>query len=70
MQVEKLEGFLTTEEVAKRLRCTKQNIHKMIRAGRFPGVRKIGTGKPIYLIPMEEARTKYRILSNEEVLSL
>ena len=52
-RVPRLPGYYTTTEVAEKMKTTKQNVHKMIEAGRFSGTCRIGDGKPIYLIPKE-----------------
>ena len=54
----KLEGYLTTEETASALGCTKQNVHKMIRDGRLGDVVFVGTGKPVYLVPVIEVEDR------------
>lgn len=70
IEIPRLEGFLTTEETATRLGTSKQNVHKMIQAGQITGVRSIGTGKPIYVIPCDSVEAAaLKQPSNEDLLA-
>lgn len=35
-QVQPLEGWITIPEAAERLGCTRANVHKMVKSGKFP----------------------------------
>lgn len=49
-----LEGWVGTEETADILGVTKQYVHYLIKTGRFKSTRRIGDGKPVYIISQLE----------------
>lgn len=50
LSIPPLEGYLTSEQTAAVLGRTKQLVHRLIHAGKFKSVRRVGDGKPVYVI--------------------
>lgn len=55
MDIPKSDTWLTTEEVAELLGCSKQNIHKMLARGYFHSAVYVGSIRPVYLISIKDA---------------
>lgn len=48
--VPRLGGWVTSEEAASILGCTKQMVHRLIRSNKLKSTRRVGDAKPVYVI--------------------